>query len=127
MNDKTTTRDDYVLSPQLTLSLNLSDFIAVSGRSQNQIAKEAGLASSTLSSYITGARYPRPAQLQALAKVLGTTVAQLVNAREPSQETEEIASGSDDLTDLIFMARQLNMSDRKTLTDFAEFLLQRRR
>ena len=122
MNDKTITRDDYEIGTRLTLSLNLADFISLSGKSQNQVAREAGLASSTLSSYMTGARYPRPAQLQSLAKALGVSVAQLVNGRETDANTEALAKGADDLSELLTVARQLNARDRQTLIEFAVFL-----
>lgn len=115
--------DEYTISPQLALALNLADYIKLSGKSQNQVAKEAGLASSTLSSYMTGARYPRPKQLQELARVLGTTISALTDGREAEVARQEV--GSEDLAELVSVARGLGKQDREALIVFAKFLQSR--
>lgn len=108
------------LSPHIILALNLADYISLSGKTQNQIAREAGLASSTLSSYMTGQRYPRPQQLVALAQVLGTTPSALTNGRQTGEE--QYVPGQQDINDIVSVCMRLTPEDRKTVLEFAEFL-----
>lgn len=87
------------------LSYNLARRIKDSGESQVNIAAATGISPSALSSYCTGARYPRPEQLCALADYFGISVGELTDddairrrqANRLSQEATRIAEMFDEL------------------------------
>lgn len=90
-----------------TLSYNLSHRIKSGGYTQAQVADATGISTSALSSYCQGARYPRPNQLEALAKFFHISVAELtdtdqarnLSSRHLSQEAYIVASSFDELDD----------------------------
>ena len=66
------------LSVREELALNLAYYSRAYGLSQTDLCERTGIPKSTMSQYFSGARYPRPAQLEALAGCFGITVGQLV-------------------------------------------------
>ena len=87
-----------------TLAVNLNYFILKSGESQSRVAEKTGISASALNSYVTGQRYPRPGQLNALAKYFHITVGELVddpntrsNSASISAEAKRIAYSFDEL------------------------------
>jgi len=94
--------DDQIMRD--TLAVNLSYLILRSGDSQAHVAEKTGISPSALSSYLNGVRYPRPGQLNALAKYFHTTVGQLTDAPtggnpqpQISSEAKQIAYSFDEL------------------------------
>lgn len=97
--------DTYEKNIRDNLSYNLSRRIKDSGESQANIAAATGISASALSSYCTGARYPRPEQLRALADYFNISVGELTDdeairqrqANRLSQEATRIAELFDEL------------------------------
>lgn len=75
-----------------TLAVNLSYLILQSGDSQARVAERTGISPSTLNSYLKGQRYPRPGQLNALAKYFHTTVGRLTDAPTGESQHDQISS-----------------------------------
>ena len=61
------------------LAANLSRLIQRTGESQSRVAEKTGISASALNSYIKGQRYPRPGQLNALAKYFHVSVGELTD------------------------------------------------
>ena len=87
-----------------TLAVNLAYLIAKNGDSQARVSERTGISPSALSNYISGFRYPRPAQLDALAKYFHVSVGELTDdpterSREDglSSEARQIAFSFDEL------------------------------
>lgn len=70
------------------LAFNLSHYIALRGESLQRIADDIGISKSALSNYCNGYRYPRPAQLDALAEYLHVTVGDLTQEIQETQGTQ---------------------------------------
>ncbi len=96
--------DDYEQKLRDTLAANLSFRILLSGDSQVRIAERTGISTSALSSYVQGTRYPRPGQLDALAKYFHCSVRELTDdptegsgVGNISNEARQIAFSFDEL------------------------------
>lgn len=96
--------DDYEQKLRDTLAANLSFRILISGDSQARIAERTGISTSALSSYVQGTRYPRPGQLDALAKYFHCSVRELTDDPTEgsgmgniSSEARQIAFSFDEL------------------------------
>lgn len=89
-----------------TLSKNLIHYIAESGKPLQRIANETGISKSALSNYCSRHRYPRPMQLDVLAKYFHISVADLTEDREQvpewkkdlSRDAYKLASDYDQLS-----------------------------
>lgn len=68
------------ISQKTIFAMNIYDYIQMSGLSQAEIAKRAGISKSALSAYVKGTNYPRPEQMQALARALNVSVGDLVGS-----------------------------------------------
>ena len=85
------------------LSVNLSYFLLRNGESQARVAEKTGISTSALSSYVKGTRYPRPGQLDALAKYFHVSVGELTDdpterkSLSVSDEAKRIAYSFDEL------------------------------
>lgn len=64
---------------QERVSQNIADYMSIQGLTQQELADRAGISRTTLSSYISARRYPRPAILERLAKSLGVSVGELTD------------------------------------------------
>ena len=68
---------------------NFSRFLAESGKSQSDIARALGVATSTVSDWKAGRAYPRMEKIQALAEIFGITKSDLVEERDLKKEAAE--------------------------------------
>lgn len=67
------------LNARQRVGMNLYDYMTMRGLTQQELADRAGISRTSLSSYITARRYPRPAILESLAKCLGVSVGELTD------------------------------------------------
>lgn len=67
------------LNARQRVGMNLYDYMTMRGLTQQELADRAGISRTSLSSYITARRYPRPAILERLAKCLGVSVGELTD------------------------------------------------
>lgn len=72
-----------------TLAINLNYLLIKSGESQTYVAEKTGISSSALHNYVKGIRYPRPGQLDALAKHFHVSVGELTD--DPAEKIPEIS------------------------------------
>lgn len=96
--------DNYDQRLRETLAVNLAFRILMSGENQARIAERTGISTSALSSYVQGTRYPRPGQLDALAKYFHCSVRELTDDPTEgsgmgniSNEARQIAFSFDEL------------------------------
>ena len=86
------------------LAVNLSYLLVKNGETQARVAEKTGISTSALNSYMKGKRYPRPGQLNALAKYFHVSVGELTddptevdNKTNLSNEAKQIAYSFDEL------------------------------
>lgn len=60
-------------------SANLIYLLSKSGESMAHVAKATGISKGAIGNYVSGLRYPRPAQMELLAKHFGVSVAELTD------------------------------------------------
>ena len=89
-----------------TFARNLLHYIAQSGKPLQRIADDTGISKSALSNYCSGYRYPRPMQLDVLAKYFHVSVGDLTEDGEQvptwkkdlSRDAYKLASDYDQLS-----------------------------
>lgn len=69
------TSDDEIIAK--SLGYNLQKFIPLSGKTQNEIAKDLGITNAMLSRYVHGTSMPSAGKAFRLAKILGCSVDEL--------------------------------------------------
>lgn len=108
----TDNKDDWSIRD--TFARNLRVLLAERDISQAELAKRTGLAASTISSYLSGDRYPRPQQLQQIARALDMTTAELTGLR-PADETDK--------QELLRLFTSLPAPDQDTVLSLCRFLV----
>lgn len=101
------------------LALNLLDYSRLYGKTQKDLCEETGIPKSSMSSYFSGARYPRPEQLEALAKCFNITVGQLVGKTLP--EDEKIDDLPIELRVIAREGRRLSKEQREALLRYCMY------
>ena len=107
-----------VESVRETFATNLRVALAELDISQAELAKRTGLAQSTISSYVSGERYPRPTQLYLIAQALHINVSALTGIK-PADESEK--------NELLRLYESLNAQDQDTVLSLVRFLSSERR
>lgn len=64
---------------KVQFAMNLADYMAERGISRNDISRATGIPYTTISNWLQGARFPRPEQLDKLAKYLKVSRADLLD------------------------------------------------
>ena len=64
---------------KVQFAMNLADYMAERGLSRNDISRATGIPYTTISNWLQGARFPRPEQLDKLAKYLKVSRADLLD------------------------------------------------
>lgn len=64
-------------------SANLIYLMSRSGESMAHVSKATGISKGAIGNYVSGLRYPRPAQMELLAKHFGVSVAMLTDNSGP--------------------------------------------
>lgn len=82
-----------------TLSKNLKNYIARSGKDRSLIAEEMDVSYSTLTDWVNGNKYPRINNIEKMAKYFGVSVSDLV------EDFEEIKKDNDRLTTVVIKLR----------------------
>ena len=95
-----------------TFAKNLRIALAERDINQAELAKRTGLAQSTISSYVSGERYPRPSQLYLIAQSLHMTVSELTGMK-PADESEK--------NELLRLYSALNAQDQATVLSLVRF------
>lgn len=108
------------LSVREELALNLAYYSRAYGLSQTDLCERTGIPKSTMSQYFSGARYPRPAQLEALAGCFGITVGQLVGSTPP--EDERIDDLPIELRIIAREGRMLTKEQRQSLLRYCRYM-----
>ena len=104
-------RDEW--NVRLHFADNLKHLLEQRDITQRELAKRTDISPSAISSYITGERYPRPNQLQAIARALDVDPGVLTGLR-PASESEQ--------HELMRMFSKLNADDQSTVYNFVKFL-----
>ena len=102
------------------LALNLFDYSEMYGKTQKDLCEETGIPKSSMSAYFNGTRYPRPSQLEALAKCFGISVSRLVGRVSP--EDERIDDLPEEIRIIARAGRQLPKKDRQRLLDYCRYV-----
>lgn len=114
-------RDDMI---RKTFAKNLLHYIAQSGKPLQRIADDTGISKSALSNYCSGYRYPRPMQLDVLAKYFHISVADL------TEDGEQVHGWKDELSrDAYQLARdydQLGSESRELVRMIVKYELNRK-
>lgn len=103
-----------VVSARNTFAHNLRRTLFDKDITQSELAKRTGLAASTISSYMSGDRYPRPEQMRVIADTLGVTVGSLTGV------TPVVVSEQDELLRLY---NSLEPLDRAMVMHMCRFLV----
>ena len=74
------------------LAVNLAYQILRMGESQSHVAERTGISASALNSYVKGQRYPRPGQLNALAKYFHVSVGELTDDPTEVNKTSQVSN-----------------------------------
>ena len=72
------------------LSERIKQAIDKSGKSQRQIARDAGITAATISRYISGERMPNAAIILKLAKACGASIEWLLTGEEQKGKAKEL-------------------------------------
>lgn len=70
---------------------NLNYYMQINGKIQDDLIKDLGIKSSTLSSWCTGLKMPRVDKIEMLAKYFGIHFSDLVEERKTKKKTEAIS------------------------------------
>ncbi len=108
------------LSAREELALNLAYYSRAYGLSQSDLCGKTGIPKSTMSQYFSGARYPRPSQLDALASCFNITVGQLVGSTPP--EDERIDDLPVELRIIAREGRMLTKEQRQSLLRYCRYM-----
>ena len=93
-----------------TLAVNLSYFLLRSGETQAKVAEKTGISTSALNSYVRGTRYPRPGQLDALAKYFHVSVGELTD--DPTERNKSVTV-SDEAKKIAYSFDELDLHGRE--------------
>lgn len=99
---------------------NLNDYSRMYGKTQADLCEETGIPKSTMSQYFSGARYPRPSQLEAIAECFNITVAQLVGDASP--DAERVQDLPMELRIIARRGLRLSPSERASLLRYCMFM-----
>ena len=102
------------------LALNLNYYAKEYGITQADICRETGIVSSTMASYFTGKRFPRPDQLEAIAKCFNIPVYQLFGSSDPDQDL--IKDLPYEIRIIAWGGRKLKKKDRESLLKYCRFM-----
>jgi transcriptional regulator with XRE-family HTH domain len=107
------------LNPRERMAMNLYDYMQVRGYTQAELADRAGISRTTLASYMTARRYPRPDILARLADALHVSAGVLAD-----NSVGETGSGVDNLSEEAYsigrMFDQLDERGRKIVRALVE-------
>ena len=105
-----------------TLAANLSYFLLRSGETQAKVAEKTGISTSALNSYVKGTRYPRPGQLDSLAKYFHVSVGELT---DDGTGREKAMSVSEEAKKIAYSFDQLDLHGRELVRMIVQFELNR--
>ena len=112
--------DSVGLSLREEFAINLIDYARLHGMTQADLCEATGIAKSTMSQYFSGSRYPRPAQMEAIAKCFGITVTQLVGSVAP--EDEKVIDLPYELRVIAQEGQKLSKDQRQSLLRYCRFM-----
>lgn len=110
------------ISQKTLFAINLSDYISASGMNQAELAKRVGIATTTLSSYVNGVRFPRAEILRRIADALGVSVGALLGENNEEIMGEHIVPSQPEINAVVRCMLQLPLDRRKLLVVIAEAL-----
>lgn len=73
------------------LSRNLKKYMAISRRTQKEMAEIAGVSEAAFSDWVNGRKYPRIDKIQKMADALGILKSDLIEDKDPSKKEDFLA------------------------------------
>lgn len=112
---------------KILFAMNLDDYMRSKGVSRTDLSRDTGIPYTTISNWLQAARFPRPEQLDKIARYLGVSRADLLDEGiEEYEAAHKVVSRQDLMFALWEDAEGMDEEDLQDVLKYAEFVRARK-